>query len=167
MALRATDMIEQSCRTCEKKFLTQYRNLKRGRGKFCSKQCSNKNIEKREKCREYYKNSFNNKTYRKFYGKLEHRLVMEKMLARPLIEKEIVHHKDGNKTNNSPDNLELYSSNAEHLRDHLLKNTGICVVNGCSMDQKRKNMCFKHYTRVKNHGNPNIIHNTHGVKRYA
>lgn len=39
---------------------------------------------------------------------LEHRLVMEKMLGRLLTDTERVHHKDGNKTNNDPSNLELW-----------------------------------------------------------
>lgn len=40
----------------------------------------------------------------------EHRLVMESMLGRKLYKGETVHHKDGNKQNNSPSNLELWVS---------------------------------------------------------
>lgn len=50
---------------------------------------------------------------------LEHRLVMEHMLGRYLLPTEVVHHKDRNRLNNSPDNLELFSSNSEHLRVEL------------------------------------------------
>ncbi len=39
----------------------------------------------------------------------EHRFVMQTHLGRPLLRSESVHHKDGNKTNNSIDNLELRS----------------------------------------------------------
>lgn len=39
---------------------------------------------------------------------LEHRWVMAKMLGRGLFKDEQVHHKDGDKTNNSLDNLELW-----------------------------------------------------------
>ena len=38
---------------------------------------------------------------------LEHRLVMSQVLGRPLTRTETVHHIDGNKQNNTPDNLQL------------------------------------------------------------
>jgi hypothetical protein len=50
---------------------------------------------------------------------LEHRLVMEKHLGRYLAPCEVVHHKDGDKQNNSLDNLELYPSNGCHLAEEL------------------------------------------------
>ena len=37
----------------------------------------------------------------------EHRVVMEEMLGRSLASNEVVHHRDGNRSNNSPDNLQL------------------------------------------------------------
>jgi hypothetical protein len=46
-----------------------------------------------------------------------HRLLMENMVGRYLEPDEIVHHKDGNKHNNNPENLELVSK-AEHARRH-------------------------------------------------
>lgn len=47
-----------------------------------------------------------------------HRLVAEKILGRPLEEGETVHHKDENKLNNSPDNLMIFRSNADHSAFH-------------------------------------------------
>lgn len=47
----------------------------------------------------------------------EHRLVMESSIGRILDPKEVVHHIDGDRSNNSIENLKLYASNAEHLSD--------------------------------------------------
>lgn len=41
---------------------------------------------------------------------LEHRVIMENIIGRPLLPEENVHHIDGDKTNNNPNNLELWST---------------------------------------------------------
>lgn len=48
---------------------------------------------------------------------LHHREVMEEILGRSLSSTEHVHHKDGNKKNNEPSNLEIMSP-AAHAREH-------------------------------------------------
>lgn len=47
----------------------------------------------------------------------EHRWVMEQKLGRRLRPFEVVHHLDGNKKNNSPENLELFDSNGAHISE--------------------------------------------------
>ena len=49
----------------------------------------------------------------------EHRLIMEQFLGRKLNKKEVVHHKDGNKSNNNINNLEVMSL-SDHSRMHQL-----------------------------------------------
>ena len=53
----------------------------------------------------------------------ESRLVMEKELGRFLLRTEVVHHKDRDRLNNDPSNLEVFDTNADHLRHEL---TGKC-----------------------------------------
>ena len=48
------------------------------------------------------------------------RLVMEEKLGRRLLPVEVVHHCDGDKTNDAPDNLMLFASCAEHTRYHAM-----------------------------------------------
>lgn len=50
---------------------------------------------------------------------LEHRRVAAEMLGRPLRRDEDVHHKDGNRLNNDPANLEVLS-HGQHARHHRL-----------------------------------------------
>jgi hypothetical protein len=48
---------------------------------------------------------------------LEHRLVMSQLLGRPLIDTEVVHHRDEDRQNNDPDNLKLYASPGQHSKE--------------------------------------------------
>jgi len=80
--------------------------------------------ETRLKLRTAHLNTGSGESYEKFMGRHTHRRVAELMLGRPLKPGEVVHHKDGNKRNNRPSNLEVFPSQAEHAKWHKIHDEG-------------------------------------------
>lgn len=54
----------------------------------------------------------------------EHRLVAEQKLGRRLKKGEVVHHRNGDKKDNTPDNIEIMASIAHHRQEHRVRNDG-------------------------------------------
>ena len=120
------------CRECQTEFRRNVSpsTVARGHGHFCSTACSTK-FHRRGKVSNNWRGGRNiiKSGYVKVYlpgnpharpdgYALEHRIVLAGMLGRPLGRREVVHHRDGNPSNNDPANLELLASQSEHMRLH-------------------------------------------------
>jgi hypothetical protein len=87
---------------------------------------------------------------------LEHRVVMSNMIGRSLRRGEVVHHKDGNKQNNAPANLELWNSQGEHLRKshsgsawRKRKSPLPKTFCHCGRPVKARGLCDTHYAELR------------------
>lgn len=138
-----TRVYPETCPECSKQWIPAYRSNKQRRV-HCSKSCGMKAMHRanpgiyagekssrwkggRQIDRQGYvmvwapDHPTNAKTKRIYVQ--EHRLIMEKILGRYLTRSENVHHKNGIKTDNRPENLELWthsqpSGQREHERQH-------------------------------------------------
>jgi hypothetical protein len=84
---------------------------------------------------------------------LIHRLIAELMLNRPLKKEELIHHIDGDKQNNSPDNLAICENMQEHRRIHndLEKLAMVLVANGViQFDKDTKSYKMPHLKEILN-----------------
>lgn len=84
---------------------------------------------------------------------LEHRYIMSQIIGRPLLDIEDVHHINGVKTDNRPENLKLMLKN-EHTKyheelnpqKHTRKNLVRCKFPDCNNNTSSKyGLCCKHY----------------------
>ncbi len=135
-----TTSIEKKCKICRNIFYSQPNSIKSNRGKYCSRQCKDKdamNINGKKASnwrggrtitRDGYVSIYqpNHPLVTKRGYVLEHRLVIEKHLGRYLTRKEIVHHRGikypidsiANKQDNRIENLMLLPNLSKHRKIH-------------------------------------------------
>lgn len=117
------------CKRCSRtKIVRPVRWAKQLKRVYCSTRCSAlaiqtigveaaKSPEGRENNRLAKRALRPSRGYVKYYGRHEHRIIAEKMMGRKLRHGEIVHHKNHNKSDNRPENLEVMTQ-SEHCKAH-------------------------------------------------
>jgi hypothetical protein len=94
---------------------------KRESAKYCSRECYGLANRKAYIIKKGYKKILQ-PNHPRADGKgyvFEHIIVLENKLGRPLIDDEESHHIDGNKLNNSDENLMAFKNHIEHMKLHL------------------------------------------------
>src|SRR3990167_317123 len=129
-------MINRLCLICNKSFKVKPSIVRKGFGNYCSIICKGKSYigngnPKWKGGRVIERNRgyvlIYNPTH-PFHDKdgyvREHRLVMEGMVGRYLVPKEVVHHINGDKSDNTKENLQLFKNHSDHFI-HEIKNGNI------------------------------------------
>lgn len=107
------------CAFCGKEFHA-YIRTNRKLPKFCSQKCAGMFHRKPFIIKKGYKKVLlpaHPRSDKKGYV-FEHIVILESVLCRPICNGEECHHIDGNRMNNSPDNLILFPNHSEHMKHH-------------------------------------------------
>lgn len=119
---KRAEMIVAKCDQCGTEYTTYPSVLRKGKLHFCSKACERES-KKYHNTRASWRGGHIGKTTGYLYIRIdgkdvgEHILVAEKKIGRRLNPDEVVHHINGDKLDNRPENLQVMT-NSEHVKLH-------------------------------------------------
>ena len=152
-------MVIAICDQCKAEYFTYPSSLKKSKSHFCSKTCERES-KKLHNTRESWRGGHIGKTTGYFYIRIdgkdvgEHILVAEKKIGRRLTPDEVVHHINGNKLDNRPENLQVMT-NSEHVKLHGLqrgKTIQECARCGNVREMHGRGLCHSCYHSVLRKG---------------
>lgn len=85
----------------------------------------------------------------------EHRHIIEQHIGRKLESSEVVHHIDGNPSNNLIENLQVITQ-SQHRREHRCNVVSHCIIGTCKNKIRSRGLCSTHWKQWKN-GKADVI----------